>query len=149
MGRRHLCAALGIAVLAFGSSACTTVVTGMATPGGGTLAGDRGSGLTGSWHGHILGDYHEYDLEVQLTDTAGQLSGLAVYSNGLSCPATWTQQRRSATVIQPTERTTGSPCTADASIVLTVLDQRHLDYRATSTYTPKNPMGILTRDGNL
>ena len=32
--------------------------------------------------------------------------------------------------------------------MLTVLDQRHLDYRATSTYTPKNPMGMLTRDGN-
>jgi len=51
-------------------------------------------------------------------------------------------------VTQLTERTTGSPCTADASIVLTVLDQRHLDYRATSTYTPKHPMGMLTRDGN-
>lgn len=140
--------ALGVTVLALGLSACTTAIDGTAIPGGGSVSGARGTGLTGSWHGHILGDYHEYDVDVQLSDTAGKLSGQAIYSNGLSCPGAWTQQGRTATVIQLTERTPGSPCTPDAAIVLTVLDQRHLGYGATSRYTPRNPTGTLIRDGN-
>lgn len=148
MRTRHcLRAALLVALVGAGClSSCSTAIPGTAQAVGPAASSQRGGGLTGTWRGHVVGDFHEYDIVVSLRDDAGALSGEVVYTNGTDCQGTWTQQSRSGADIRLLERVVGRSCVPQAQIELT--DQPPLlGFRASSN-TGKFPTSTLQRDNS-